>query len=83
MLKMEERLHAILKFRTAELWDNRNGSLMALQAWVCSHSPNISHDYVMLDRSLLDAAIEETFDQIGDRGGQYSNRAFVVDAEED
>lgn len=41
------------------------------------------HDHVMLDGSLLDAAMEETFDQIGDRVGQYSKRAFVVDAEED
>lgn len=32
------------------------------------------HDHVMLDGSLLDAALEETFDQM---------LAFVVDAEED
>lgn len=37
MLKMEERPHAILKFRTAEQWDNRNGSLMALQGFVATH----------------------------------------------
>lgn len=62
MLKMEERPHAILKFRTAEQWDNRNGSLIALQGFVATHP-------VMLDGSLLDAAMEETFDQIGDRVG--------------
>lgn len=56
-----DRLHA----RLATEHHARLGRMLKMEERVCSHSPNMIHDHVMLDGSLLDAAMEETIGLTG------------------
>ena len=82
ILQMVPYPHATLKDRTATLWKQENGSLMALQEFVATH-PSWFADYIMMDGTSLDPAWESghTFVQKAEKGNkQFVGNGFVEEA---
>ena len=82
MLQMVPCPHATLKDRTATLWKQGNGSLMALQEFVATQ-PLWFADYIMMDGTSLDRAWESrhTFVQKAEKGDkQFVDNGFVEEA---
>ena len=85
MLQMVLCPHATLKVRTAILWKQGNGSLIAIQEFVATH-PLWFVDYIMMDGTLLDGAWESggTFVQKAEKGDeQFVGDGFMEEAKED
>ena len=85
MLQMVPCPHVTLKVRTATLWKQGNGSLMALHEFVATHTSWFV-DYIMMDKILLDGAWESrgTFVQKAEKSDeQFVDDEFVKEAKED
>ena len=84
MLQMIPCPHATLKVRTATIWKQGNGSLMAPQEFVVTH-PSWFIDYIMMNGNSLDGTWEsgDTFVQKAEKGNkQFVSDEFVEEAKE-